>query len=50
MKNGKKPDPNFAYLHDPSVQSSENLERLKLIEKQKGIKKLEKEELLNLNN
>ena len=25
-------------MHDPSVQSSENLERLKLIEKQKGIK------------
>ena len=37
-KFGKKPDPNYAYLHDPSVQSSENLERLKLIEKQKGIK------------
>ena len=37
-KFGKKPDPNFAFLHDPSVQSSENLERLKLIEKEKGIK------------
>ena len=31
-KFGKKPDPNYAFLHDPSVQSSENLERLKLIE------------------
>ena len=37
-KFGKKPDPNFAYLRDPSVQSSENLERLKLIEKEKGIR------------
>ena len=37
-KFGKKPEPNFAYLHDPSVQSSENVERLKLIEKEKGIR------------
>ena len=37
-KFGKKPDPNFAYLHDPSVQSSENAERLKLIEKEKGMR------------
>ena len=37
-KFGKKPDPNFAYLHDPSVQSSENLERLKLIEKEKSLR------------
>ena len=41
-KFGKKPDPNYAYLHDPSVQSSENLERLKLIEKEKGIKMAQK--------
>ena len=34
-KFGKKPDPNFAFLHDPSVQSSENLERLKLLERKK---------------
>ena len=37
-KFGKKPEPNFAYLHDPSVQSSENAERLKLIEKEKGMR------------
>ena len=41
-KFGKKPDPNFGYLHDPSVQSSENMERLKLIEKEKGIKMAQK--------
>ena len=41
-KFGKKPDPNFAFLHDPSVQSSENLERLKLIEKEKGIRMAQK--------
>ena len=34
---GKKPDPNFAYLHDPSVQSSENPEKLKEIEKMKKL-------------
>ena len=41
-KFGKKPDPNYAFLHDPSVQSSENLERLKLIEKEKGIRMAQK--------
>ena len=41
-KFGKKPDPNYAYLHDPSVQSSENAERLKLIEKEKSIRMTQK--------
>ena len=41
-KFGKKPDPNFAYLHDPSVQSSESLERLKLIEKEKSLRMTQK--------
>ena len=41
-KFGKKPDPNYAYLHDPSVQSSENAERLKLIEKEKSIRMAQK--------
>ena len=41
-KFGKKPDPNYAFLHDPSVQSSENLERLKMIEKEKGIRMAQK--------
>ena len=35
---GKKPDPNFGFSHDPYVQSSENPEKLKEIEK---IKKLQ---------
>ena len=34
---GKKPDPNFAYSHDPYVQSSENPDKLKEIEKMKKI-------------
>ena len=34
---GKKPDPNFAFSHDPYVQSSENPEKLKEIEKMKKI-------------
>ena len=41
-KFGKKPDPNFAYLHDPSVHSSENMERLKLIEKDKSLRLTQK--------
>ena len=41
-KFGKKPDPNYGYLHDPSVQSSENLERLKLIEKEKSLRMTQK--------
>ena len=41
-KFGKKPDPNFAYLHDPSVQSSESMERLKLIEKEKTLRMTQK--------
>ena len=32
---GKKPDPNFGFSHDPYVQSSENPEKLKEIEKMK---------------
>ena len=46
-KFGKKPDPNYGYLHDPSVQSSENLERLKLIEKEKGIRMAQKTLLMS---
>ena len=46
-KFGKKPDPNYGYLHDPSVQSSENLERLKIIEKEKGIKMAKKTLLMS---
>ena len=46
-KFGKKPDPNYAYLHDPSVQSSENLERLKLIEKEKSIRMAQKTLLMS---
>ena len=34
---GKKPDPNFGFSHDPYVQSSENPEKLKEIEKMKKI-------------
>ena len=34
---GKKPDPNFAYSHDPYVQSSENPEKLREIEKMKKL-------------
>jgi hypothetical protein len=46
-KFGKKPDPNYAFLHDPSVQSSENIERLKLIEKEKGIRMAQKTLLMS---
>ena len=34
---GKKPDPNFAFSHDPYVQSSENPDKLKEIEKMKKL-------------
>ena len=34
---GKKPDPNFGFSHDPYVQSSENPEKLKEIEKMKKL-------------
>ena len=34
---GKKPDPNFGFSHDPYVQSSENPEKLKEIEKMKRL-------------
>ena len=34
---GKKPDPNFGFSHDPYVQSSDNPERLKEIEKMKKL-------------
>ena len=34
---GKKPDPNFGLSHDPYVQSSENPEKLKEIEKMKKL-------------
>ena len=44
---GKKPDPNYAFLHDPSVHSSENIERLKLIEKEKGIRIAQKTLLMS---
>ena len=46
-KFGKKPDPNYAFLHDPSVHSSENIERLKLIEKEKGIRIAQKTLLMS---
>jgi len=46
-KFGKKPDPNYAFLHDPSVHSSENIERLKLIEKEKGIRITQKTLLMS---
>ena len=46
-KFGKKPDPNYAFLHDPSVHSSENIERLKLIEKEKGIRIVQKTLLMS---
>ena len=46
-KFGKKPDPNYAFLHDPSVHSSENIERLKLIEKEKGIRIAQKALLMS---
>ena len=46
-KFGKKPDPNYGYLHDPSVQSSENLERLKIIEKEKGVRMAQKTLLMS---
>ena len=34
---GKKPNPNFGFSHDPYVQSSENPEKLKEIEKMKKL-------------
>ena len=34
---GKKPDPNFGFSHDPYVQSSDNPEKLKEIEKMKKL-------------
>ena len=34
---GKKPDPNFGFSHDPYVQSSENPDKLKEIEKMKKL-------------
>ena len=35
QKSVKKPVPNYGYIHEPCIQSSENLERLDEIEKQK---------------
>ena len=39
---GKKPDPFYGYLHDPSLQSRENLEHLEEIEKSKQEKEINK--------
>ena len=39
---GKKPDPFFGYSHDPILQSRENIERLKEIEKEKQEKEFNK--------